>query len=96
MTEEQTGGTTPETEAQASVADQASEQAAGVAIADEPAETATIATTEASEPPAPAALEADATTEASEPPTLAALEADATTEPVEPPAPAPPRRGRGE
>ncbi len=89
MTEEQTGGTTPEMEAQASVDDQASEQAAGVAIADEPAETATIATTEASEPPAPAALEADATTEASEPPAPAALEADATTQPVEPPAPAP-------
>jgi small subunit ribosomal protein S1 len=80
LTEEQTGGTTPEMEAQASVDDQASEQAAGVAIADEPAETATIATTEASEPPAPAALEADATTEPVEPPAPAPLAADAVSE----------------
>ena len=58
MTEEQTGGTTPEMEASAPIADQASEQAAGVAIADEPAETSPIATIETSaEPPAPAALE---------------------------------------
>ena len=93
MTEEQTGGTTPEMEAQASVDDQASEQAAGVAIADEPAETATIATTEASEPPAPAALEADATR--AEPAVLSEARAEprplssgATTEAGEPPAPA--------
>jgi small subunit ribosomal protein S1 len=64
LTEEQTGGTTPETEAEASVADPATEQAAGVAIADEPAETEIIATTDASEPPAPAAVEPDAVSEA--------------------------------
>ena len=58
MTEEQTGGTTPEMEASAPIADQASEQAVGVAIADEPAETSPIATFETSaEPPAPATLE---------------------------------------
>jgi small subunit ribosomal protein S1 len=45
-------------EASAPIADQASEQAAGVAIADEPAETSPIATFETSaEPPAPATLE---------------------------------------
>jgi small subunit ribosomal protein S1 len=45
-------------EASAPIADQASEQAVGVAIADEPAETSPIATFETSaEPPAPAALE---------------------------------------
>ncbi|MGD0863877.1 MAG: 30S ribosomal protein S1 [Candidatus Limnocylindrales bacterium] len=65
MTEEQTGGTTPEMEASAPIADQASEQAAGVAIADEPAETSPIATVETSaEPPAPAALEPVAVSEA--------------------------------
>ena len=65
MTEELTGGTTPETEAPASVADQASEQAAGVVVADEPAETTAAAETiETSEPPAPAALEPVAVTEA--------------------------------
>ncbi len=64
MTEEQMGGTTPETEATASVADQASEQAAGVAIADEPAETTATSTIETSEPPAPAAPESVAVTEA--------------------------------
>ena len=65
MTEEQTGGTTPEMEASAPIADQASEQAAGVAIADEPAETSPIATIETSaEPPAPAALEPVAVSEA--------------------------------
>jgi predicted RNA-binding protein with RPS1 domain len=65
LTEEQTGGTTPETEATAPVADQASEQAAGIAIADEPAETSPIATIEESaEPPAPAALEPVAVSEA--------------------------------
>ena len=74
MTEEQTGGTTPETEASASVDDQASEQAAGVVIADEPAETSTAATTEPSEPPAPAALGPVATTEADVAATPAAIE----------------------
>ncbi len=65
MTEEQTGGTTPEMEASAPIADQASEQAAGVAIADEPAETSPIATIETSvEPPAPAPLEPVAVSEA--------------------------------
>jgi small subunit ribosomal protein S1 len=64
LTEELTGGTTPETEATASVADQASEQAAGVAIADEPAETIAAETLETSEPPAPAVLEPEAVTEA--------------------------------
>jgi small subunit ribosomal protein S1 len=65
LTEEQTGGTTPEMEASAPIADQASEQAAGVAIADEPAETSPIATIENSEePPAPAALEPVAVSEA--------------------------------
>jgi small subunit ribosomal protein S1 len=45
-------------EASAPIADQASEQAVGVAIADEPAETSPIATFETSaEPPAPVALE---------------------------------------
>jgi small subunit ribosomal protein S1 len=52
-------------EASAPIADQASEQAAGVAIADEPAETSPIATIETSaEPPAPAALEPVAVSEA--------------------------------
>ena len=64
MTEELMGGTTPETEAPASVADQASEQAAGVATADEPAETAAAAAIETSEPPAPAAPEPVVVTEA--------------------------------
>jgi small subunit ribosomal protein S1 len=65
LTEEQTGGTTPEMEASAPIADQASEQAVGVAIADEPAETSPIATFETSaEPPAPAALEPVAVSEA--------------------------------
>ena len=63
MTEEQTGGTTPETEATASVADQASEQAVAVAIVDEPAETTAAETFEISEPPAPAAPEPEAVTE---------------------------------
>jgi len=57
LTEEQMGGTTPETEATASVADQASEQAVDVAIADEPAEITGTSTIETSEPPAPAAPE---------------------------------------
>ena len=65
MTEEQTGGTTPETEASAPVADQASDQAVGVAIADEPAETSPIVTTESiSAPPAPEAPTPVAITEA--------------------------------
>ena len=64
MTEEQPGGTTPETEATASVADQASEEAVGVAIADEPAEIIETATIETSEPPAPAAPEPVAVAEA--------------------------------
>jgi small subunit ribosomal protein S1 len=63
LTEEQTGGTTPETEATASVADQASEQAAGVANADEPAEIAEAATIETGAPPAPVALEPVVVTE---------------------------------
>ncbi|MGZ6631307.1 MAG: S1 RNA-binding domain-containing protein, partial [Gaiellaceae bacterium] len=73
MTEEQTGGTTPETEAIAPVDDQASEEAAGVPIADEPADMIAAATTETSEPPAPAVLDpepaspADAMSEAIEP-----------------------------
>jgi small subunit ribosomal protein S1 len=82
LTEEQTGGTTPETEATAPVADQASDQAAGVAIADEPAETSPIATIETSaEPPAPAAPEPVAVTEAE------AAEAPAAEEPEESPVP---------
>jgi small subunit ribosomal protein S1 len=65
LTEEQTGGTTPETEASATVADQASDQAVGVAIADEPAETSPIVTTESiSAPPAPEAPTPVAITEA--------------------------------
>jgi small subunit ribosomal protein S1 len=65
LTEEQTGGTTPEMEASAPIADQASEQAAGIAIADEPAETSPIVTIETSaEPPAPAAPEPVAVSEA--------------------------------
>ncbi len=58
MTEEQMGGTAPEPEASASVADQASEEAvATVAVADEPADTnhVTASTDVTSEPPAPAA-----------------------------------------
>ena len=81
MTEEQMGGTTPETEATASVADQASEQAAGVAIADEPAETSPIATIEESaEPPAPAALEPVAVSEAEVADAPAAEEPEETEE----------------
>jgi len=57
LTEEQMGGTTPETEAPASVDDQASEQAAGVVDAGEPAETEDTAPIEDSVPPAPAAFE---------------------------------------
>ncbi len=52
LTEEQSGGTAPESEAFASAPDQASEEAvAAIAVADEPAET----TDTTSEPPAPAA-----------------------------------------
>jgi small subunit ribosomal protein S1 len=92
LTEEQTGGTTPEMEAQAAIADQASEQAAGEGIADEPAETSTIAV-ETSEPPAPAALETEAVKEdevaeapaAEEPEEAAEPEASAAAEaPAEP------------
>ncbi len=72
MTEEQTGGTTPEIEATASVDDQASEQAAGVSIADEPADPIDAAPTETSEPPAPAAPEPVMVSETSEPPVEAA------------------------
>ncbi len=91
MTEEHTGGTTPETEATAAVADQASEQAAGVAIAGEPAETSPIAAPEIDEPPAPAAEisepPAPAAPEISEPPAQALAEiseapAQAVAEPV--------------
>ncbi len=81
MTEEQMGGTTPETEATASVADQASEQAAGVAVAGEPAETTPAAVEEISEPPAPAAFEPTAVTEAE------VVDAPAAEEPEEAPAP---------
>ena len=94
MTEEQTGGTTPETEATASVADQASEQAVDVAIADEPAETIAASTFETSAPPAPAAPEAQVAVEAVEPDMPAVSEADladapAAAEPeIEAPAPA--------
>jgi small subunit ribosomal protein S1 len=57
LTEKQQGGTAPEPEANASAADQASEEAvAAVAVADEPAASQTTDTT--SEPPTPAA-EAD-------------------------------------
>jgi small subunit ribosomal protein S1 len=66
-------------EAAAPIADQASEQAAGVAIADEPAETSPIATIEPSaEPPAPAALEPVAVSEAE------VADAPAAEEPEEP------------
>jgi hypothetical protein len=68
LTEELTGGTTPETEATASVDDQASEQAVGIATADEPAETTTATTFEATEPPAPTDPEAVQAPEASEVP----------------------------
>ena len=73
MTEEQTGGTTPETEATAAVDDQASEQAAGVAIAGEPAETSPIAAPEISEPPASAAPDEAAVAEAPAAPEEAAV-----------------------
>jgi small subunit ribosomal protein S1 len=86
LTEEQTGGTTPEMEASASVEDQASEQAAGVSIADEPAETTAAATTETSEPPAPAALDPVATSDTSEPIAPAVLDPIAVSEAGEPPA----------
>ena len=87
MTEEQTGGTTPETEASATVADQASDQAVGVAIADEPAETSPIVTTESiSAPPAPEAPTPVAITEAE------VADAPAAEEPEEEaPAPVVPR-----
>ena len=87
MTEEQTGGTTPETEASATVADQASDQAVGVAIADEPAETDPIVTTESiSAPPAPEAPAPVAITEAE------VADAPAAEEPEEEaPAPVVPR-----
>ena len=81
MTEEQTGGTTLETEATASVADQASEQAAGVANADEPAEIAEPATIETGAPPAPVALEPVVVTEDD------IADAPAAEEPEEAPAP---------
>ncbi len=81
MTEEQTGGTTPETEATASVADQASEQAADVANADEPAEITEAATTETGAPPAPVAPEPVVVTEDD------IADAPAAEEPEEAPAP---------
>ncbi|MGA3030990.1 MAG: 30S ribosomal protein S1 [Candidatus Limnocylindrales bacterium] len=81
MTEEQMGGTTPETEATASVDEQASEQAVSVAIADEPAETTAAATVETSEPPAPAAPDPVAVTEAE------VADAPAAEEPEEAPVP---------
>jgi len=81
LTEEQMGGTTPGTEATASVADQASEQAAGVAFASEPAETTVASTSETSEPPAPAAPGPVAVTEAE------VADAPAAEEPDEAPVP---------
>jgi small subunit ribosomal protein S1 len=97
------GGTTPETEAAASVADRAPEQAAGETFADEPAATtatSTIEPDEPDEPDEPAATTATATIEPDEP---AATTATATIEPddrdqdhvqmietSEPPAPAAP------
>jgi small subunit ribosomal protein S1 len=87
LTEEQMGGTTPETEAAAPVADQASEQAVGVAIAGEPAETTPAAAPEPSEPPAPAALDADAVSDADIVHAPAAAEPEAESE--EAPAPVP-------
>lgn len=82
MTEEQLGGTTPETEANASVVDPASEPAAGVALAGEPAETTAAAAAEPSLPPAPAAFDAVAVSEAE------IAHAPAAAEPEEAPAPA--------
>ena len=82
MTEEQLGGTTPETEAPASVADQASEQAAGVAVAGEPAETTPIEAPEIDEPPAPAALDVAEITEAEVADAPAAAEPEEAPEPV--------------
>jgi small subunit ribosomal protein S1 len=64
LTEELTGGTTPETEAIATAADQASEPAAAVSDASEPAETIVAEQSETSEPPAPAAPEPEAEAEA--------------------------------
>jgi small subunit ribosomal protein S1 len=87
LTEEQMGGTTPETEAAAPVADQASEQAVGVAIAGEPAETTPAAAPEPSEPPAPAVLGEDAVSEADVVHAPAAAEPEAESE--EAPAPMP-------
>jgi small subunit ribosomal protein S1 len=90
LTEEQTGGTTPEMEAPAAIADQASEEAVDAAIVDEPAETSPIATFETSEPPAPAALEPVVVSEdevaeapaAEEPEEVAEAPAPAALEPV--------------
>ena len=82
MTEEQLGGTTPETEAPASVDDQASEQAAGVAVAGEPAETTPIEAPEIDEPPAPAALDVAEITEAEVADAPAAAEPEEAPEPV--------------
>jgi small subunit ribosomal protein S1 len=81
LTEEQTGGTTPETEATASVADQASEQAVDVANVDEPAEITEPATTEAGAPPAPEVHEPVVVTEDD------IADAPAAEEPEEAPAP---------
>jgi len=64
LTEELTGGTTPETEAIAPVADLASEQAVEAVAIDEPAETSVAAESEISAPPAPAAPEPEAVAEA--------------------------------
>jgi small subunit ribosomal protein S1 len=82
LTEELTGGTTPETEATAPVADQASEQAVDDVIVDEPAETIAADTFETSEPPAPAAPEPEVVAEAvaAEPPAVS--EADLADAPA--------------
>ncbi len=98
MTEEQMGGTTPETEAAASVDDRAPEQAVGEPFAgepaattatatiepDEPAATIDTATIETSEPPAPAAPEPVAVTEADVAYAPAAEEPEEAPEPVAP------------
>ena len=74
MTEEQQGGTTPEPEAIAAVADQASEDTvAAVAVADEPA---TIPD-QATDTPAELAAEPEAVVPAAEPAVATALHADA-------------------
>ena len=94
MTEEQQGGPTPEPEASASVADQASDQTvAAVAVADEPATSTddTAPTTEAESTPAdaPTATADEATTEDAAAPAAEVPSDTTTSAPDEESTPAP-------